>query len=71
MTVRMILCLWLAGCSAYPAVRWPAGAAPQAPDLLPSAELGLAPASMAEARGAALAAQAAALKTRAAAIGTD
>ena len=71
MTLRVLLCLMLAGCSTQPVVPWPAGPAPVAPDLLPAAELALAPAGTAEARGAALATEAAALKLRAAAIGTD
>lgn len=68
---RVILCICLAGCSAYPVAPWPGGAAPVTPALLPTAQLGLRAESDAEARGRALGAQAAALKLRAAAIATD
>ena len=63
--MRNVLILGLlAGCSAYPAVDWPAGAVGPAPALLPIDQILGPQSTLTDARGAVLAAEVAALKAR-------
>lgn len=66
---KVLILILLAGCSAYPAVNWPAGTGGVAPALLPIEEVLGPEASISDVNGAALAAEAAALRARAAAMG--
>ena len=59
----MILCL-MAGCSAYPEVQWPQGAAGAAPDLLPIDQVLGADDRVSDVAGFALMAKVAALQAR-------
>ena len=60
----VLILVLLAGCSAFPAVNWPAGAVGHAPTLLPIDQILGPESTLTDARGAALAAEAAALQAR-------